>query len=100
MRSPRALLMAPVAFVAILALVSGSLGAALFALPFVALAALLLTGRFVGEARIHALRAARTEHHSSRAPAKRWGAPRPARAASLHARSPRTLRGPPAAVAA
>lgn len=76
--------------------VAGAGSVVLFALPFVALAALLLTGRFYGEGRILAFHRARRITPARRAPALRWRPARPARARSLFARSPRTLRGPPA----
>ena len=62
-------------------------------------AALLLCGCFVGEERILA------RHAQSRAPSPAHagpplGAPSPDRVVSLFARSPRTLRGPPALAAA
>jgi len=74
-------------------------GFALFALPFAVIAALLLTGRFVGEERILAFHARRAVPPARRRSAPRWRRPRPARLASLFARTPRTLRGPPALLA-
>lgn len=70
---------------------------ALHLLPFFAVAALLVRGRFVGEERILARRLASIAPVRRRAEARRWAPARPARVASLFARSPRTLRGPPLA---
>jgi hypothetical protein len=70
---------------------------ALHALPFCAVLALLLCGRFVGEERILARRLPAAPPRLRRARARRWTADRPARVSSLFARSPQALRGPPAA---
>ena len=72
----------------------------LHALPFVALAVLLMNGLFVGEARILAFHRARGARRRRPAQAQRWRTARPDPIASLLSRAPRTLRGPPAAVAA
>ena len=66
-------------------------------LPFLALAVLLLRGRFVGEERILAFRRARTAPPRRRPVVRRWAPTRPERVPSLLARSPRCFRGPPAA---
>ena len=87
-------------FLAAAAVVGGDISVALYALPLLALAALLLNGRFVGEERILALHQTRGDRPPRRAAARRWGAARPARVPSLHARAPRSFRGPPAAIAA
>ena len=94
MRS-RALIAAFVLSLAAVAAVGG-FHMAMHALPFVAVVALLLCGHFVGEQRILARRAQPTPR-PRRAPARRWTPARPDRVSSLFARSPRTLRGPPAA---
>jgi len=91
------------ALIVALGLSLGSLAAvssfhtALHALPFVAVLALLLCGRFVGEERILARRAPTAAPRLRRARSRRWAPARPARVSSLFARSPRTFRGPPAA---
>ena len=79
-----------------LAVVS-SFHTALHALPFVAVLALLLCGRFVGEERILARRLPAAAPRLPRARSRRWAPDRPARVSSLFARSPRSFRGPPAA---
>jgi hypothetical protein len=76
---------------------ASSFHTALHALPFFAVLALLLCGRFVGEERILARRLPAAAPRRRRARAPRWAPERPARVSSLFARSPRTLRGPPAA---
>ncbi len=88
-----ALLLALAAFVAV-----GGTHLALHALPFLAMAGLLLCGRFVGEEHILA-RHAQAVPRRRRTPARRWALRRPDRVVSLFARSPRTLRGPPALAA-
>jgi hypothetical protein len=94
MRSSRAVIVLAAAFAVVLA-TGGAFGIALYALPFVVLAALLLTGRFVGEDRILAFwRSARVRTRRPVAP--RWLPARPALALSLFARAPRSFRGPPA----
>jgi hypothetical protein len=100
MRVPHALIAVPVLSAVGLAAIAGAGSVALFALPFLMLAALLLSGRFVGEERILAYRAARRGPAARRAAAPRWRTPRPERARSLFARAPRTLRGPPALASA
>lgn len=72
-----------------------ALESALTFAPFLALLALLLRRRFVGEDRIVARR---MRHGMRLRPARvRWGRPLPAAArASVFARAPRCLRGPPA----
>ena len=89
-----------IVFVAAVAVAGGEISVALYALPLLALAALLSNGRFVGEERILAFHHARRDRPLRRTAARRWGAARPARVPSLHARSPRSFRGPPAAIAA
>ena len=86
-----ALLLLLAAFVAV-----GGTHMALHALPLLGVAALLLCGCFVGEERILA-RHAQAPPRRRRMPARRWALRRPDRVVSLFARSPRTLRGPPAA---
>jgi hypothetical protein len=69
---------------------------ALHALPVVALTALLLSGRFIGERKIHKLRRVRTRRFGLAPPRGRWS---PAREQVLRSQtlySERTLRGPPA----
>ncbi len=95
MRS-RALILALVASLGALAAVS-SFHTALHALPFFAVLALLLCGRFVGEERILARRVPAAAPRLRRATARRWAPDRPARVSSLFARSPRSFRGPPVA---
>lgn len=92
MRSHRAHI---VFLVVLVALLAAGAGGVLFALPVVATFALLLSGRFVGEQRILALRAARLTPGRRRTPARRWQPTRPSSARSLFARAPRTFRGPP-----
>jgi hypothetical protein len=94
MRSPRAICALAAALVIALAF-GGSSDIALYAMPLLVVGSLLLTGRFVGEERILALRAAPVAR-PRRAASRRWAPARPARARSLFARAPRTLRGPPA----
>jgi hypothetical protein len=93
MRSHRALIALVVVLAALLA---AGVTVALFALPVMVILALLMTGRFVGEERILALRAARLAPQPRRTPAPRWRPARPAQGRSLFARAPRTFRGPPA----
>lgn len=91
------------ALVVVLALAAltavGGVHLALHALPLVALTVLLLNGLFVGEERILAVHRARAALRRRPAPERRWQADRPSPVASLLARSPRTLRGPPVALA-
>lgn len=82
-------------FLVLAALVAAGASAALFALPLLAILALLASGRFVGEERILALRAARLAPRTRRTPAPRWRPARPGHVRSLFARAPRTFRGPP-----
>jgi hypothetical protein len=77
----------------------GGAHTALHALPFLAVASLLLGGCFVGEERILA-RHVQSRPRRRRMPARRWALRRPDRVVSLFARSPRTFRGPPARAAA
>ena len=69
-----------------------------YAGPLLLIAGLLLSGRFIGERRILALR---TAPAPARARARqRWSHTRDRALASLLERSPRLLRGPPAPLAA
>jgi hypothetical protein len=88
-----------VALVALAVLFAAGPGAALFALPLVAIFAALASGRFVGEERLIAFRV-RAALRVRRAPAPRWRSARPSLHRSLFARAPRTFRGPPAVLAA
>jgi|RhiMethySRZTD1v2_1073278.scaffolds.fasta_scaffold1663828_1 hypothetical protein len=97
MRS-RAVITALLLLFAAIVIVGGT-HSALHALPMLGVAALLLCGRFVGEERILA-RHVQPVPRRRRAPARRWALRRPDRVVSLFARSPRTFRGPPAALAA
>jgi hypothetical protein len=81
-------------FALLAVLLAAGIGAALFALPLLAIFALAATGRYVGEERILALRA-RLSLRVPRARARRWGAMRPAPMRSFFERAPRTFRGPP-----
>jgi len=76
----------------------GASDIALYALPFLVLVALLLTGRFVGEERILAIRRGIRVGRARRG-VRRWQAARPAHGRSLFARAPRSFRGPPAVIA-
>ena len=78
--------------------VSGALDVALYAAPFLVIAALLLSGRFIGEERILARRAAPTPR--LRAERRSWARLPERSLASLLERSPRLQRGPPAPAAA
>jgi hypothetical protein len=100
MRARRTYSLALVAGAAAFAVVLGGAGFALSALPFLALVALLVSGRFVGEERILAFHRERRAPLRRRPTAARWHRPRPPRVRSLFARSPRTLRGPPIVSAA
>jgi hypothetical protein len=93
MRSHRSHISALVVLAVVVGIAAG-IGVALFALPVVLIAALLVSGRYVGEERILAFRA-RIALRRPRAPKLRWGLARPLAIRSLFARSPRTLRGPP-----
>jgi hypothetical protein len=86
-----------VVLVALAVLLAAGPGAALFALPLVAIFALLAGGRYVGEERLIALHV-RRGLRARRAPAPRWRPARPTPHRSLFACAPRTFRGPPAAV--
>jgi hypothetical protein len=88
-----------VAFVVLAVLFAAGPGAALFALPLVAIFAALASGRYVGEARLIAFHVRRAPR-ARRAPAPRWRPARPAVQRSLLDRAPRTFRGPPAVFAA
>src|SRR5690349_6112915 len=71
---------------------------ALYAAPFLVVAALLLSGRYVGEERI--LRVYGVPPRARRAPARRWSRlPELPFSAALE-RAPWSLRGPPAPAAA
>jgi hypothetical protein len=98
MRSRALIVFALVLLVAAVTAVGGT-HMTLHALPFLAVAALLLGGCFVGEERILA-RHVQSRPRRRRTPARRWALRRPDRVVSLFARSPRTLRGPPALAAA
>jgi hypothetical protein len=76
---------------------AGALDVLLYAAPFVLIAALLLSGRFVGEERILAVY--RALPRPKRRTAQRWPSrPEVAFSAALE-RAPWSLRGPPAGVA-
>jgi hypothetical protein len=77
--------------------ISGALDVALYAAPFLVIAALLLSGRFIGEERI--LAAYRALPRSRRAVARRPRLPELAFSSALE-RAPRSLRGPPAVLSA
>ncbi|HWK28662.1 MAG TPA: hypothetical protein VNS09_19000 [Solirubrobacter sp.] len=68
-----------------------------WALPLLVVVSLLLTGRYVGEERILAARAARTR--TPRAVKVRWSRRHAAALVSLLERTPRSPRGPPALAA-
>jgi hypothetical protein len=74
---------------------AGAAEIALFSAPFLLIAALLLSGRYVGEDRILALR--RTPPRVRRRPAQRWPAVAELPFSSALERAPWSLRGPPAA---
>jgi hypothetical protein len=100
-RTPRILvvLFALVAAVDVAAGGAGALSLLLYAAPLLALAALLASGRFIGEERIIARRRARGVPKLRLALRVGW-AGRPARPlTSLLERAPRSLRGPPAQLA-
>jgi hypothetical protein len=69
-----------------------------WAAPLLIVAALLLTGRFVGEERILAARRARIA--PARSPRVQWPSRHARPLVSLLERAPRSPRGPPALVAA
>jgi hypothetical protein len=68
-----------------------------WAVPLLVVASLLLTGRYVGEERILAARAARAPR--VRAAKVLWSRRHAAALVSLLERAPRSLRGPPALAA-
>jgi hypothetical protein len=74
---------------------AGAAEVALFAAPFLLIAALLLSGRYVGEERILALR--RTPPRTRRRLAQRWPSLAELPFCSALERAPWSLRGPPAA---
>src|SRR5688572_17541960 len=76
-------------------LVTAGVGVALFALPLVAILALVASGRYVGEERILA-RFAAAGPPLRRASSRRWRPARPGHVCSVFAQAPRTFRGPPA----
>jgi len=96
MRSHRAYI---AALVVLAVLFAAGPGAALFALPLVAIFTLLASGRYVGEERLIALHV-RSSLRARRTPQQRWRPARPSLRRSLFARAPRTFRGPPACAAA
>ncbi|MDA0170976.1 hypothetical protein OJ998_17870 [Solirubrobacter taibaiensis] len=96
MRSHRAYI---AALVVLAVLFTAGPGAALFALPLVAIFTLLASGRYVGEERLIALRV-RSAPRTRRVPQQRWRPARPSLHRSLFARAPRTFRGPPVCAAA
>jgi hypothetical protein len=75
---------------------AGAAEVALFAAPFLLIAGLLLSGRYVGEDRILAAR--RTPPPARRGRAQRWPTRRELPFSSALERAPRSLRGPPAAL--
>jgi hypothetical protein len=77
--------------------VTGLSELAFYAGPFLLVLGLLLSGRFIGEEAILARRA-RLSKPRLRPARRRWTATRERPLASLLERSPRLLRGPPAAV--
>jgi hypothetical protein len=95
MRFTRASIAVLVVSVALLCAIGGIGTIALFA-PFLAVAALLVSGRFFGEERILAFHRAHHTVRARRVAAPRWRPETATRARSLFARSPRTFRGPPA----
>lgn len=96
MRSTRALIAGLTVVLAMIVAISGGVELALFALPFAALVALLVSGRYVGEEHIHALRRTPSLPRRKRAARPRWQRQCPVPTRSLFARAPRTFRGPPA----
>ena len=96
MRSPRALIAAVAIAVAVLAVVGLGGDLALSALPFLALAAMLVCGRYVGEDRILAFHRTPSAPRRRRAAVARWSRTRPSHPRSVFARAPRTFRGLPA----
>ena len=101
MRTQRALLALLGCAALVVAAAQGVTGVsqlALYAGPFLVLLGLLLSGRFIGEERILARRAAPAPR--PRAARASWAWLRELPCASLLERSPRLLRGPPAPAAA
>jgi hypothetical protein len=98
MRGPRAhfLLLALAALAAWA--VAGS-DVVLYLAPFLLVAGLLLSGRYVGEEKILAFRRARSVPKLRVALSRGWSSLREQPLASLFERTPRTLRGPPVLVA-
>lgn len=70
----------------------------LYALPLLALLALLVSGRFVGEQRILEARSRRMAVAGRRARERRWSRQRHDPVASVLGRAPRSVRGPPRAL--
>jgi hypothetical protein len=95
MRSPRALIVLLLACLVALGALTGGLDATLTALPFVALMALLVSGRYVGEAQILSRRAGTVPVRRRRVVALR--PPRLTRVSSVFARAALSRRGPPVA---
>jgi hypothetical protein len=93
MHGPRAHFLL-LAFAAVAAWVLGGSDVVLYLGPFLLVAGLLLSGRYVGEERILAFRRARGRLPKLRVTG--WPALPERPLASLIERTPRTLRGPPA----
>jgi hypothetical protein len=98
MRTPRALIVLLFACLVALGALTGGLDAMLTALPFVALVALLISGRYVGEAQILSRRAGTVPARRRRVVTLR--APRLTRVCSVFARAALSRRGPPVAALA
>jgi hypothetical protein len=98
MSSPRAHFLL-LAFAAIAAWVVGGSDVVLYLAPFLLVAGLLLSGRYVGEERILAFRRARGVPRLRVALARGCSSLPERPLASLLERTPRTLRGPPALAA-
>jgi hypothetical protein len=75
--------------------VVGGSDVVLYLAPLLLVAGLLLSGRYVGEQRILALRRARGVPKLRAALARGWSSLREQPLGTLFARTPRTLRGPP-----
>jgi hypothetical protein len=84
------------AFAAVAAWVVGGSDVVLYLAPFLLVAGLLLSGRYVGEERILAFRRARSVPKLRAALGRGWSSLHELPLASLIERTPRTLRGPPA----
>jgi hypothetical protein len=84
------------AFAAVAAWVVGGSDVVLYLAPFLLVAGLLLSGRYVGEERILAFRRARGVPKLLAALARGWSSLHELPLAALIERTPRTLRGPPA----